>query len=251
MLKTRVIPCLLLSNRGLVKTVRFKNPTYIGDPINAVKIFNDKGADELIFLDIDASTQKREPDFKLISEITSECFMPLGYGGGIKSEDQIARLLKIGVEKVIINSAATDLRFIKSATQIFGSSTIVGSIDVKKQLWGTQKVYTHSGTRVVSSIPLDYALRLEQSGVGEIIINSIDHDGKMQGYDLDLISTIANKISIPLVVCGGAGSLQDFVKAVDCGASAVAAGSLFIFKGPNRAVLINYPSIQELNSIIK
>lgn len=250
MLTTRVIPCLLFQNQGLVKTVRFKNPTYIGDPINAVKIFNEKEVDELVFLDITASKEGREPNYKLISEITGECFMPLGYGGGIQNENQIAKLLAIGVEKIIINTRASDRKFLEAVVKTFGSSTIVASMDVKKGfLTGKQNIYTYSGSSKIQVDPITYAKRLEESGVGEIFVTSIDQDGLMSGYDLELVTKITKHVSVPVVISGGAGSLLDFKKAVKAGASAVAAGSMFVFKGPNRAVLINYPSQMELSAI--
>lgn len=251
MLKTRVIPCLLLKKSGLVKTIRFDKPVYVGDPINAIKIFNDKCVDELIFLDITATPEKRGPNFKLISEITSECFMPLAYGGGITSLDQIGSLLKIGVEKIIINTGNLDLNFLASATKTFGASTIVAAIDVKKNLLGKQRVYTHCGTKSTGNDLISYAKKMEQAGVGEIFLNSIDRDGTMTGYDLGLIRSLSKSVSVPVVASGGAGSLSDFKQAVDAGASAVAAGSMFVFKGPNRAVLINYPNINELERVLK
>jgi cyclase len=233
-----------------VKTIRFKNPKYIGDPINAVKIFNEKEVDELVFLDITASKERREPNYKLISEITSECFMPLGYGGGIQNEHQIAKLLAIGVEKIVINTRATDRRFLEAAVKTFGSSTIVASMDVKKAfLTGKQYVYTNSGSLKIQVDPVTYAKGLEDSGVGELFVTSIDQDGLMSGYDLELLTKITKQVSVPVVISGGAGSFADFKNAVQAGASAVAAGSLFVFKGPNRAVLINYPSQKELSAI--
>ncbi|MFO7256967.1 MAG: AglZ/HisF2 family acetamidino modification protein [Bacteroidota bacterium] len=247
MLRTRIIPCLLLKGQGLVKTIKFQSPTYIGDPINAVKIFNDKEVDELVFLDITATLENRPPNFKLLRQITDECFMPLAYGGGIRSIDQIAQLLKAGIEKVIINSAAyLDQRFLAEAVRIFGSSTIVVSIDVKKKLLGKHVVYIKSGTYATKEDPVAYAKRIEELGAGEILLNSINADGTMKGYDLSLIRAVSHNVSIPVVACGGAGSIQDLRLAKEAGASAVAAGSMFVFQGPNRAVLISYPQIRDL-----
>ena len=247
MLKTRVIPCLLLKGRGLVKTVKFGSPTYIGDPINAVKIFNDKEVDELVFLDIEASKENRGPNFSLLKDITDECFMPLAYGGGISTLEQIKRLLNIGIEKVVINYAAYENPFfIKEAVRVFGSSTIVISVDVKAGFFGKQTVFVRGGDKNTKRDAVDYVRELEKLGAGEILLNSIDADGTMKGYDLDMISHISHSISIPLVACGGAGSIEDLRKARVAGASAVAAGSMFVFQGSNRAVLISYPSMGEL-----
>lgn len=247
MLRTRIIPCLLLKGQGLVKTVKFQSPKYIGDPINAVKIFNDKEVDELVFLDITATLENRPPNFGLLRQITDECFMPLAYGGGIKSIDQISALLKAGIEKVIINSAAyLDPDFLSKAVRIFGSSTIVVSIDVKKGLLGKHTVYIKSGTQSTKLDPVAYAKKVEEIGAGEILLNSINADGTMKGYDLQLIRAVSQNVSIPVVACGGAGDLQDLKLAKEAGASAVAAGSMFVFQGPNRAVLISYPEIRDL-----
>jgi cyclase len=252
MLRTRIIPCLLLKDNKLVKTVKFKNPIYVGDPINAIKIFNDKEVDELVFLDITASKEKKGPNFKLISEITTECFMPLGYGGGITTIDEIEKLFNLGVEKVILNSIChIQPEVIKKAISIFGSQSIVASIDVKKH-WLTKKqfVFIVSGEQNTGFSPIDYAKKMEDLGAGEIIINSIDQDGTMAGYDLQLIKSISESVKIPVVALGGAGSLDDLKFAKQNGASAVAAGSLFVFQKAHRAVLITYPKTEEINSIL-
>lgn len=250
MLRVRVIPVLLLKNKGLVKTVKFDQPKYIGDPINAVKIFNDKEVDELVLLDIEASKNHTKPDFERIKDIASECFMPLAYGGGITELEDIKKLFSLGVEKVIINSAAlTSMDLIKSAAEIFGNQSIVISIDSTKNLWGKHQIYTHSRMKHNRSDLIAYALEAEQSGAGEIIINSVDHDGTMKGYDLPLIQKVSTAVSVPVVACGGAGELNDFRKAVDAGASAVAAGSFFVFHGPHKAVLINFPSHKQLKDL--
>ena len=252
MLKTRVIPCLLLKGKGLVKTVKFKNPKYIGDPINCVRIFNDKEVDELIFLDITATLDKRKPQFDLLEKISSECFMPFGYGGGINNVDVAKQVLKQGAEKIIVNSSAMNLEFLKEASSIFGSQSMVVAIDVKRNFLGKYHCYTHSGTKNTRLNPIDLAKKVESNGAGEIFVNSIDRDGTMTGYDLDLIKMISDNVNIPVVASGGAGHLLDFQKAVDRGgATAVAAGSLFIFQGPHKAVLINYPSQDELKGILR
>jgi cyclase len=248
MLRTRVIPCLLLRGNGLVKTVQFKNPTYIGDPINAVKIFNDKEVDELVFLDITATLEKRGPNFKLLNELSTECFMPLGYGGGITSLQEIEKLFNLGIEKVILNSSAFhNQKIIPQAVHIFGSQSIIASMDVKKAwLSKKQTVYVNAGSTNTKISPIEYAKKMEDSGVGEIIVNSIDADGTMLGYDLQLISAVSSELKIPVVALGGAGGLEDLSKGKKAGASALAAGSLFVFQKKHRAVLITYPSKKEL-----
>jgi imidazole glycerol-phosphate synthase subunit HisF len=253
MLRKRVIPCLLLSGKRLVKTKQFKNAAYIGDPINAIKIFNDKEVDELLLLDIDATVKKTEPNFKLIEEIAGECFMPLAYGGGIQSLKDIERLNKIGVEKVVISSRAVYNRpFLQEAIKEFGSSTIVVCLDVKKNFWGNYEIYTHSGSKRTGIGPVSFSAELKELGVGEIIVNSIDRDGTYKGYDIALLSRIVKNVDMPVVACGGAGSLQHFTEAVKlAGVSAVSAGSIFVFYGSNRAVLINYPSSDELEVLFR
>jgi len=251
MLKQRVIPCLLLKDKGLVKTVKFKDPTYVGDPINAVRIFNDKEVDELLFLDITASVEGRRPPFKVIADIASECFMPLGYGGGIRSLEDIRTLFSSGVEKACINSCAVENpSLIKSASDTFGSQSIVVSIDVKKSLFGKNVVHTYSGRKNTGLDPAEYAQRVEEMGAGEIFLNCIDRDGTMRGYDVELVRKVVDAVSIPVVACGGAGKLENIREVLDKGgASAAAAGSLFVFHGKHRAVLISYPSKQHLGGM--
>ena len=247
---TRVIPVLLLKDGGLVKTVQFKNPKYIGDPINAIRIFNDKEADEIVFLDISANRHKREPDLEMLSEIVSEAFMPFAYGGGVGRVDQIEKIYRAGVEKVIINrAAALDPEFVKSAASIAGSSGIVVSMDVKTNWLGKKSVYINNGQTNLKTSPLDYAKLMEEKGAGELLVNSIDFDGTMKGYDLPLISSIAEAVSIPVVPVGGAGSMQHFKQAIDGGASAVAAGSMFVFHGRQKGILLTYPSSKDLNEL--
>ena len=248
MFRPRVIPCLLLKNTGLVKTVKFKEPRYIGDPINAVRIFNAKETDELIFLDINATKEKRKISLELLAKIADEAYMPFSAGGGINSLDDIKNLINIGVEKVVINSFAIENpTFIKSAADTFGSSTIIISIDVKKKMFGGYEVYSHGGSKSTGSDPVKFAVICAEQGAGEIIITSIDRDGMMEGYDIDLIKNVSSAVDIPVIASGGAGKLADLTLAYYKGnASAVSAGSMFVYHGPRRAVLINYPSNEEL-----
>lgn len=242
MYHNRLIPCLLLDNGKLVKTVQFRKPVYVGDPINAVKIYNDREVDELVFLDINATRMRRRPDFEYLKKITEQCFMPLCYGGGITSLEDIGMLFRIGFEKVSINAAALDHpELIKEAAGIYGSQSIVGAMDVGKNLFGKAVVKTENGTHGTKYNPAEYAKRLEDAGAGEIFLNSITQDGMMDGYDYELIREVAQSVQVPVIACGGAGSLQDCKKAIDSGASAAAAGSIFVFWGVNKAVLINYP----------
>jgi cyclase len=240
---TRFIPVLLLSDGGLYKTRKFSKPTYLGDPINTIKIFNDKGVDELIFLDIAAARRKSPPDINLLKEIAGECFMPLAYGGGIVSVDQVRDILAIGFEKIVVNSAAwTDPSLVPLLSRTFGNSTLVGSIDVGKTWNGREKVYIHGGSTAIPMSVVEWAKELERRGVGEIMINSIDRDGEMTGYDLSLIQRVASAVSVPVIAAGGARSVGDLLSAItDAGASASAAGAMFVFQGKHRAVLISYP----------
>jgi cyclase len=251
MLQHRVIPCLLLSNGGLVKTRKFKNPVYVGDPINAIRIFNDKEVDELVLLDIKASLEKRGPNFDLLREIASECFMPLAYGGGITSIDQIRTLLRLGVEKVILNSALIlDPYFVQEAVGIFGTQAITASIDVRRKLFNRHEVMTLAGTQATGLGPVEAAQMAAKLGVGEILLTSIEAEGSLEGYDIDLVTRVSQSVNVPVIASGGAGTLEDFRTAVRIGhASAVAAGSMFVFYGRHRAVLITYPEYQELCSI--
>lgn len=244
----RIIPCLLLRNKGLVKTVRFNESTYLGDPINTIRIFNEKEVDELIFLDIDATRNSSEPPYDLINKISSECFMPFGYGGGIKSLIQIDRIISGGAEKIVINSGFyLQKNLVYEAAKKFGSSTIVVSMDVKKDFIRGYQVYVKGGTIRTGINPVEYAINAEREGAGEILLNSIDRDGTMAGYDIELSKRITESVKIPVVVCGGAGKLEDFRSVMnDGGASAAAAGSFFVFHGKRRAVLITYPGYGEI-----
>jgi len=253
MLSKRVIPVLLLKGNGLYKTVQFKNPVYIGDPINAVKIFNEKEVDELCFLDIEASKGNKGPNFELLEKIVDEAFMPFGYGGNITSADQVRRLLKSGIEKVVINTAAFENpKLIPELYDKFGASTIVAAVDVKRNFFGKYELYSHGGTKAQKGNVFEYCELLEKAGAGELLVNSIDRDGKMSGYDNVLIKDIANRVGIPVIACGGAGKLEDIKQ---CGestnAAAFAAGSLFVYHGPHKAVLINYPTQNELKTLLK
>jgi cyclase len=249
--KPRVIPILLLKNAGLYKTEKFKNPKYVGDPINAVKIFNDKEVDELAFLDIVASVQNLEPNLDILRDIASECFMPLSYGGGVRSLEIIREILNVGVEKISINTEAVrNPNLINQASEVFGSSTIIVSIDVKKTLLGGYQVFINDGQEKTKLNPVEWAKEVERRGAGEIMINAIDRDGTMLGYDYELIKSISAAVGIPVVAVGGAGSINDFRKAVkDAQASAVAAGAFFVFQGKHKAVLITYPNSEQLENV--
>jgi cyclase len=253
MLLHRVIPCLLLHNGGLVKTLKFKEPKYVGDPINAVKIFNDKEVDELIILDIDASKEKRGPNFELLSKINREAFMPLGYGGGITTVLQVREVLNLGFEKVVLNSSAlANPNLITQAAAECGNQSVVVCIDVKKNLLGKYGVYSHATGKTLALDPAEHAVEMERLGAGEIIINSVDRDGTLSGFDMDLIKRVTSRVSVPVVAMGGAGSVQDFAGAIKTGgASAVSAGAFFVFHGPHRAVLITYPAKGELKRAIE
>jgi imidazole glycerol-phosphate synthase subunit HisF len=250
-MRPRIIPILLLKGAGLYKTRKFRNETYIGDPLNAVKILNDKEVDELAFLDIAAARTGKEPEFALLKDIAAECFMPLSYGGGVNSAEMVRELIGIGIEKIVVNSAAyTNPVLVPTLAGHFGTSTLIGSIDVRKNWLGKEHVYIHGGTEKIPKAPVEWAKDLEGMGVGEILINSIDRDGEMVGYDFDLIKRVANSVSVPVVAAGGANSLSDFKQAVRIsGASAVAAGAMFVFQGKHRAVLITYPREQDTHEL--
>ena len=243
MRRIRIIPVLLLSKGGLYKTIKFKNGKYVGDPINAVKIFNEKEADELLLLDYKASVENRPPDYIRIKEIAEEAFMPMAYGGGIKNADDAKKVFDCGFEKIVLNSILfQNISLIEQIANIYGAQSVVGCIDVKKNLFGKYHVYSHSGTKNTGKDPLKWAKEIELKGVGEIILNSIDNDGTWNGYLFDLIKDISHKIDVPMIACGGAGSEEDFKKAVLAGASAVAAGSMFVFQKKEMGVLISFPS---------
>lgn len=248
MFRPRIIPVLLLEKDHLVKSVNFKDYRYIGDPINAVKIFNELMADELVFLDISATRNNRLISLELVKDIGEEANMPFCVGGGIRELTQIKEILSAGAEKVVIGSyAVINPDFIREATDEFGSSTITVCIDVKKKLFGKNEVWTVNGSKASGLNPLDFAQLMQEKGAGEIIVQSISNDGKMTGYDVALIQQIAEKLTIPTVALGGAGSLSDLKKAYkEAYATGLAAGSLFVYYGKNRGVLINYPEKQDL-----
>lgn len=253
MLKTRVIPLLLLRDKGLVKTIKFKKSHYVGDPLNAIKIYNEKEVDELIFLDIDASKKGNEPDYVLIKSFANECFMPVCYGGGITKLEQIRKIFLLGIEKVSINSSTqNNEKLITDAVSIFGSQSIVVTIDIKKNLLGKYCVYNHKNNKLLKIKYIDYIGYVESLGVGEILINNVDQDGTRDGYDLKLMKEVVDSVSIPVIACGGAKNLLDFKLVKDeANVSGVAAGSIFVMHGKLNAVLITYPKHQELEKLFK
>lgn len=249
MVNARIIPVLLLSGEGLVKTIKFKNRIYVGDPLNAIKIFNEKEVDELIMLDIEASIQKNLPNISYIKRLATECFMPVCYGGGISSLVTIKELFFVGVEKVSINSASfSNINLISEAAKIFGVQSIIGAIDVNKNLYGKYEVQ-YCGGKKGRMNPFQWAKILEDAGAGEIFLNSVNRDGMMTGFDLDLIKNITDRVKIPVIATGGAGNVVHCKEAIDIGgASAVGVGSMCVFKDHNRAVLISYPNQEQLKS---
>jgi cyclase len=245
--RARIIPFLLLKGGSLVKTRQFTNPQYVGDPINAVKIFNEKEVDELVLLDIGATVAGSGPDFALIEDIASEAFMPVGYGGGIRSLAQIERLFKTGIEKVSLNSVLFEQPgLVAEAARIFGSQSIIGGIDVKRDFLGRHGLYSHGGRRRQKVGVLDHVRRLEQLGAGELVFNSIDRDGTMAGYDLAFVEKVAKSVPIPVICLGGAGTAEHLREGLRSGASAAGAGSMFVFHGKHRAVLISYTDPAEI-----
>jgi cyclase len=253
MLHPRIIPCLLIHNKGLVKTMRFKDSKYVGDPINAVRIFNEKKVDELIVLDIDATREGREPNYGLIENLASECRMPLCYGGGIKNMQQAQRIFGLGVEKIAVSSIAVkNPSFITEMASRVGNQSVVVVLDVKKKVLSSNyELFTHNGSKGTGVDPVKFALQMERAGAGELVINSIDRDGLMNGYDHTIIDRIMEVLDIPITVMGGAGTLEDIGVIVrKHGIIGAAAGSLFVFKGKFRAVLINYPTPQEKEALL-
>ncbi len=253
MIQARVIPALLLKGQGLVKTVKFKDPKYLGDPINVVRIFNDKEVDELVLLDITATPENRGPQFNVLKDIASEAFIPLAYGGGIRSMDDVHTLLGIGIEKLILNTSSVEKpALVREIADHAGSQAVVVSIDVKKNFLGKYEVFTHCGQKKTGLDPVKHAVEMEKMGAGEILINSIDRDGTMQGYDIELVKKVADAVNVPVVACGGAGNLDHVAEVIQQGhASAAAAGSIFVFQGPLRGVLISYPARQELKKLLE
>ena len=252
MLRHRVIPCLLLSEGGLVKTLKFADPKYVGDPINAIRIFNEKEVDELLVLDIVASKTGREPDYDLIEQFAGECFMPLAYGGGIRDVEQVKRLFALGVEKVAVQTSALEsLDLVAAISSRYGRQSVVVSLDIKKTLFGQPRLFSSATGKTLDRDWLAFLREAVAAGAGEILVNAVDRDGTLGGMDLPLIATAAAACPIPLIASGGVGSLADIKAAVDAGASAVAAGAFFVYHGPHRAVLITYPEDRELTALLE
>lgn len=250
MLRTRVMPCLLLRGRGLVKTIRFRDARYVGDPVNTVRIFNEKEVDELVFLDVAATPEGRPPNLALVEEIASECFMPFAYGGGLRSLDDLRAVFAVGVEKAVVGTrAVTDPAFVRAAADAFGSQSVVVAVDVRRGWLGREAVVAAGGRVRTGLDPVACAVAMAEAGAGELLLTSVDRDGTMAGYDLDLIRRVAAAVDVPVVASGGAGALRHFQEAVAAGASAVAAGSLFVYQGANRSVLVNYPARHELEAL--
>lgn len=247
--RNRIIPCLLRHKSGIVKTEKFTKPRYIGDPLNTARLYNEKEVDELIVLDIDATVDGKEPDYQFIEDIASECFMPVCYGGGIKTIEQMRTIFSLGIEKVALSSVLIDNpQILTEAASIFGRQSLVAVLDVKQPLWGAQRVYTHNGKKKTTHTPIELAQKLVKLGAGEIVINNIDNDGTMRGYDYSLMAKIAKSISVPVVALGGASELIDMVRVVkQSGCSAAAAGSLFVYSGKHRAVLVTYPKRTDID----
>lgn len=248
----RVIPCLLLRGRGLVKTTKFKDPKYLGDPRNVVKIFNEKEVDELALVDITATAENRPPDFDLVREIVSEAFMPVAYGGGLRSIEDARRMLGLGVEKIIVNThALKSPTFVSEAAQQFGSQSVVVCLDAKRGFFGKYEIYSEAGRRGSGRSPVEWAREMEERGAGELVIQSIDRDGTMEGYDLELVQSVTGAVRIPVIALGGAGKVTHLGQVVnEGGASAAAAGSMFVFQGKHRAVLISFPDPSELREVL-
>lgn len=251
MLRSRVIPCLLLRGEGLVKTVRFKAPKYVGDPINTIKIFNEKEVDEVVVLDIEASKQGREPNYRKIGEFASECFMPLCYGGGIRDIKHADRLFASGVEKISLQTGAFEnLALVEQIAKKYGSSSVVVSADLKKGLFGGYRLHSSAGARNLPRKWQQYLTDAISAGAGEVFLNAVDRDGTMAGMDTTMIEEAAGLVSVPLIACGGVGSLAHIKAGVDAGASAVGAGAFFVYQGPHRAVLISYPKYSQLVELL-
>lgn len=252
MLRTRVIPCLQLIDDNLVKTVKFDNHGYIGDPINTVRIFNELEVDELCFLDIRASVQRREPNIEILQQIANECFMPLSYGGGVKNFETAQKILSIGFEKIVLNTAAYRTpALVSQISEHFGAQAVIGSIDVKRNMWGKYQVYINDGKEKIKKDAVEWAKELEQLGAGELLITSMDKDGSWSGYDQDIIAKINDAVNIPVIANGGAGSVADIESVVKkCGVSAVALGSMVVYQKKGMGVLVNFPDKQILEQAL-
>jgi cyclase len=252
MLRSRISPCLLIHNKGLVKTTNFKDPKYVGDPLNAVKIFNEKEVDELIVLDIDATSFGTEPDFELIRNLAIQSRMPLCYGGGIKTVEQAKKIISLGVEKVALSSTAIyDTNILKQIGKAIGLQSVVVILDIRKRkIFGNYEIVTHNAKKTPNLKLNEFLKELVEIGIGELVVNSVDHDGTMQGFDFKLFDLIREQTDMPMTILGGAGSLNDIQQAISKYRTiGVAAGSLFVFKGKYRAVLINYPNLEERYSL--
>ena len=252
MLRSRITPCLLVHKKGLVKTTHFKDPKYVGDPLNAVKIFNEKEVDELIVLDIDATVEQRGPDFELIENLAIECRMPFCYGGGVTTVEQAKKIISLGAEKVALSSAAVhNTKILKEIGEAVGIQSVVVVLDIKKKkLFGGYEIVTHNGKKVTGLKLNDFLKELSEIGIGEIVINSVDNDGKMEGFDFKLFDLIRDQTEMPMTILGGAGKLEDVKEAIGRYKTiGVSAGSLFVFKGKYRAVLINYPNLEERKAL--
>lgn len=251
MLRHRVIPVLLMRDGGLVKTEKFKNPKYVGDPINAIRIFNDKEVDELVLLDITRGGQGRGPDFDTVRDVAGECFIPLAYGGGVSTVDHAARLFGLGIEKVVVrHAAAVDLRLIEKLAAFGGSQSVTVCIDVAQSRLGRRRLHAPGSDRDRDPDWLGFAARAAEAGAGEIVLQSVARDGTGTGLDLEMVTQASARLSVPVVAVGGVGRLDDIRAGVDSGASAVGAGSFFVFHGPRRAVLITYPDYGQLESML-
>ncbi|MGE5363045.1 MAG: AglZ/HisF2 family acetamidino modification protein [Bacteroidota bacterium] len=252
MIYTRIIPCLLLRDEALVKTAKFRNPGYIGDPVNTCRIFNELEVDELTFLDITASRENRGPNFRILQEIANECFMPLSYGGGITALEQVARVLSTGFEKVVLNTSLfSNPGLVSDIAARFGSQSVIVSIDVKKSLLGKYEVFSTSGTKNQKKNPVDWAKQAQELGAGEILLTSIDREGSWKGFDTELIKKVTSSVSIPVIAHGGAGKPGDIIDAVKLGdASAVALGSMVVYQAQEMGVLINFPDRSNFDGII-
>lgn len=253
MLRTRVIPCLQLIDDNLVKTVKFDKHSYIGDPINTVRIFNELEVDELCFLDIRASAQGRTPNIEVLQQIANECFMPLSYGGGVKDFETAQKILSIGFEKIVLNTAAyhtPDL--VTKISEHFGAQSVIGSIDIKKNIWGKYQVYVNDGKDKIATNPVEWAEKLESLGVGELLVTAMDKDGTWSGYDLDIICKINEAVRVPVIANGGAGSVQDIETVVkECNVSAVALGSMVVYQKKGMGVLVNFPDKKILEKLLQ
>lgn len=251
MRRTRVIPVLLIHKQGVYKTSKFKRPVYIGDPMNTIRLFNDMEVDEIVVLDIDASKENREPNYEMVEELAAEAFMPVGYGGGIRSVQQAKRILNSGVEKIVINHAArSHAELIAECARRFGSQSVVASIDYAKKLLAGRRQYDHVSGELLQCSPLEAAELAQAAGAGELLLNCVDLDGSMQGLDVDLIHEASKRLEVPIVACGGAGTLEHLQQAEAAGASAIAGGSMFVFRGKQRGILINYPTEAQLRQFL-